>query len=287
MKPIKATISDSEGFGNVFLFREISSSTFAPEFHFHEECQLAFIIEGTGKRIVGDSVDHFEDNELVFIGSNVPHVWFNANSTSNEKARSNSLSLFISPKMLLNSLNGFGNINEADSLFKKAQRGMYVTGDSKKKIVQLLKNGATQHGIEQIISILQMIHILSITTEFSFLASSNYSNKMQFKDNDRMNKVYTFLMENFKKGISLAEVADVARMNPHAFCRFFKSRTQKSLTQFVNEIRVGHACKLLTDKNESITQIAFECGFNNVSNFNRCFKMMKKISPREYRNQIM
>ena len=101
-----------------------------------------------------------------------------------------------------------------------------------------------------------------------------------------MNEVYGFLMKNFTREISLAEVAGIAAMNANAFCRFFKSRTQKSLMQFVNEIRIGHACKLLNDKNLSITHIAYECGYNNVSNFNRFFKIVKKVSPREYRKEI-
>jgi len=101
-----------------------------------------------------------------------------------------------------------------------------------------------------------------------------------------MNDVYGFLMKNFTREISLAEVAGVAAMNPNAFCRFFKSRTQKSLVQFINEIRIGHACKLLNNNNFSITQIAYDCGFNNVSNFNRFFKIVKQTSPREYRKEL-
>jgi AraC-like DNA-binding protein len=101
-----------------------------------------------------------------------------------------------------------------------------------------------------------------------------------------MNDVYDFVMKNFKKEISLNEVAGVAAMNPHAFCRFFKSRTQRSLTQFINEVRIGHACKLLNDKNESISQVAFECGFNNLSNFNRSFKIVKNTTPRTYRKEL-
>ncbi|MBC7914909.1 MAG: helix-turn-helix transcriptional regulator [Pyrinomonadaceae bacterium] len=285
MKPVQATITNSKASGGIALIREIKAPSFAPEFHFHEECQLAYIIKGSGKRIVGDSVDHFEEDELVFIGSNIPHVWYNANNKTAE-LQSNSLSLFISPKPFLDNLRAFGDIQKTELLFEKAQRGMYITGNAKKKLIALLRKAASQNGIKHIITLLKIVYILSTTEEYTFLASNNYVNNFQFRDNERMNRVYSFLLENFKNEIPLSQVADIAGMNPHAFCRFFKSRTQKPLTQFINEIRIGHACKLLTNKNESITQIAYESGFNNVSNFNRFFKLMKKTSPRDYRNQL-
>jgi AraC-like DNA-binding protein len=130
------------------------------------------------------------------------------------------------------------------------------------------------------------LEILVHTNEYTLLTSSNYVNNFQYRDNERMDKVYQFLLKNFKEDIQLKQVADVAGMNPNSFCRYFKSRTQKSCTLFINEIRIGYASKLLGDKNESISQIAYECGFNNISNFNRSFKMIKKISPSRYRKEL-
>ncbi|MBC8054133.1 MAG: helix-turn-helix transcriptional regulator [Sphingobacteriaceae bacterium] len=285
MKPVQAEITNSRANDSIALIREYIAPNFAPEFHFHEECQLVYIVKGSGKRIIGDSVDNFEENELVFIGSNIPHVWSNA-PNKNPESQSISLSLFLSPKPFIERLKAFGDLQKTELLFDKARRGMYITGATKTRLINLLNKASTQNGIKHLITLLKIIYILSTTEEYYYLASSNYVDNFQFRENDRMNRVYRFLLENFKNEIPLSHVADIAGMNPHAFCRFFKSRTQKPLTQFINEIRIGHACKLLRDKNESITQIAFESGFNNVSNFNRFFKMIKKISPREYRNQL-
>lgn len=285
MKPVPAIISPE----NIFFIREIKQPTFSSEFHFHEECQLAWIIKGSGKRIVGDSVEHFEENELVFIGTNIPHVWYNTERkyANTKKIQSVSLSLFISPAQLLDHLHDFGDIEKIRQLFRKAQRGMFITGKSKLKLISLLKKAATEkNSVEHIITLLRIISLLSSTEEYELLATSNYVNNFQYRENERMNNVYEFLMKNFKKDIALSEVASVAAMNPNAFCRFFKSRTQKSLTQFINEIRIGHACKLLASPDESITQIAYECGFNNVSNFNHFFKLIKKTSPRQYRKEL-
>ncbi|HLG39751.1 MAG TPA: AraC family transcriptional regulator [Chitinophagaceae bacterium] len=285
MKPVPAIISPE----SIFFIRKIKQSHFSSEFHFHEECQLAWIIKGSGKRIVGDSVEHFDENELVFIGSNIPHVWYNTERkhVASKKTQSVSLSLFISPLRVMDHLRNFGDIERIKQLFLKAQRGMLITGENKLKLISLLKRAANENNsIEHIITLLKIIHLLSTTDEYTLLASSSYINNFQYRENERMNNVYGFLMKNFKKDIALSEVASVAAMNPNAFCRFFKSRTQKSLTQFINEIRIGHACKLLANPDESITQIAYKCGYNNVSNFNHFFKLIKKTSPRQYRKEL-
>lgn len=284
MKPVPAIITS----GNIFFIREIDQPLFSSEYHFHEECQLAWIIKGSGKRIIGDSIDHFDENELIFIGSNIPHVWYNTEGkdSENKTPHSNSLSLFISPKQLLEHLAVFGTTHKVEQLFEKSQRGMLISGKCKATIIGLLKKAMRQHGIRHIITLLHIIDLLSNTGEYTLLSSSSYTNLFQSRDNERMNNIYDYLVKNFKKDISLTEVADVAAMNPHAFCRFFKSRTQKTLTQFINEIRIGHACKLLNNRNQTITQIAYKCGYNNVSNFNRFFKMVKNQSPRQYRKEL-
>ena len=284
MKPSAAIIAPE----SIFYIREIKSPHFSGEFHFHEECQLAYIIKGSGKRVVGDSVEHFEEDEMVFIGANVPHVWYNINETSaeNKMTSSVSLSLFISPKKLLSHLGEIGDTQKIEQLFQKAERGMYITGNSKNKLISLLLSAAKENGIQYTITLLNIVQLLSVTEEYRLLAGSDYTNNFRHKENERMNDVYRYLIKNYTREISLNKVAAVAAMNPNAFCRFFKTHTQKSLIQFINQIRIGQACKLLNNKNLSITQIAYQCGFNNVSNFNRFFKIVKKTSPREYRKQL-
>jgi AraC-like DNA-binding protein len=284
MKPSAAIISPER----IFFMREINSTHFSSEFHFHEECQLAYIIKGSGKRVVGDAVAHFDENELVFIGSNVPHVWYDTGKKrlTKKKSPSISLSLFISPKKFLAYSAAFGDTGKLEQLFKKAQRGMFIYGKSKLKLIDLLLEAKKETGIQHIITLLKIIQALTVTREYDLLASNGYTNNFQYSENHRMNEVYGFLMKNFTRNISLTEVAGVAAMNRHAFCRFFKSRTQKSLIEFVNEIRISHACKLLNNANLSITQVAYDCGFNNVSNFNRFFKIIKNTSPRAYRKEL-
>ena len=286
MKPVPAFIAPE----SIFFIREVKQVNFSSELHFHEECQLAYIIKGSGKRIVGDSVEHFDEHELVFIGSNIPHVWYNidAKTPKTKKLHSISLSLFISPERFLNHMSDFGDVERIKALFRKAQRGMFITDQTKSKLISLLKKAENEkNSIKHTIILLELIYILCITNEYRFLASGSYVNYLQNNENERMDNVYKFLMKNFNRDISLAQVAGIAAMNPNAFCRFFKSRTQKTLTQFINEIRIGHACKLLASDNKSIENIAYECGYNNVSNFNHFFKLIKKTNPRMYRKELV
>lgn len=285
MKPVAALIAPEK----TFFIREIRQTFFSSEFHFHEECQLAYIIKGSGKRIVGDSVENFSENELVFLGSNLPHVWFNMDRklSMSKKLGSVSLSLFISEEKLIEHLQHFGEVEKILHLFQKAKRGMVITGESKQKLISILKKAQKENNdVSHVITLLKIVHLLSETNEYRFLASQNYSNHFHAHENERMHSVYEYLMKNFKKEISLTEVSSLAAMSPNAFCRFFKSRTQKSLMQFVNEIRIGHACGLLANPEETISQVAYKSGFNNVSNFNHFFKLIKKTSPRQYRKQL-
>src|SRR5437868_12193878 len=148
MKPVAALIAPE----NVFYIRQINQPNFSSEFHFHEQCQLAHIIKGSGKRIVGDSVEHFEEDELVFIGSNLPHVWYTEKEKTRRTMQSVSLSLFISPQSFLDHISKFGDVEKTKQLFQKAQRGMFITGQTKLKLIRLLKKASSEKdGIDHIV----------------------------------------------------------------------------------------------------------------------------------------
>lgn len=251
---------------------------------------MVHIVKGSGKRIIGDLVDYFESGELIFLGSNIPHVWHNTQEQPNEddpEHYAHSLSIHFNPSKLLMNLSAFGNIRKVESFLSKAQRGMELKGKSRDMVIKLMYQIVQQEGLQRIITLLEILNIMSADPEHNLLASINYINYYQYHDSKRMDQVFKYIFDNFREDISLNTIADVANMNTFAFCRFFKARTQKSFTQFVNETRIGYACKLLSNKDYSITDIAYECGFNNVSNFNRFFKVIKKVSPRQYRNQIL
>ena len=288
MKPIAANIFETVAENKLFFIREINLPYFATEFHFHKECQLVYVVESEGKRIIGDNVEHFESDELIFLGSNVPHVWHNDQQYFDKDTLNNarSIALFINPTGLIEHLGAFGSTKKTQAMLAKAESGMKFFGKAKTELTRLLKQMVKQKELPAAIVLLQIVHIISTTKEFGLLISSGYVNNYQNKDNERMDAVFKYVFNHYKKEIPLSTIAKIAGMNKQAFCRYFKTRTQKSFMQFVNEIRIGQACKLLADSNKTVIQIAYDCGFNSITNFNGFFKTIKAITPREFRKQL-
>lgn len=290
MKPVFAKIL--EGLENeVFKTKWVDEPYFSTTFHFHIECQMVYVVESEGKRMIGDSIESFESDELIFLGSNIPHVWYNSEqyfSNKEHESHARSVSMFFNPDKLLSSLAYLGKMQKLKSVLKTAMRGMKFYGETKSKLKELLLQMAhEEEDLAKMIYLLQILDILCSTKEYELLASSGYTNTYQLKDNDRMDMVFKHVFNNFANEIQLDSVASLINMNKQAFCRYFKSRTQKTFVEFVNEVRIGHACKLMADGEQQISNLAYECGFNSLSNFNRFFKEAKGITPREYKKMIV
>jgi len=267
--------------------KQLDTHMLISSFHFHDMCELVWIEKSYGKRIVGDHIGDFEDNDLVFMGPDLPHIWQNDKSFLNSKDGAVKSTVIYFPTNVLTNLTDDQNtLSRAQDLIGRAGRGLKFTGDTNEKIKAVLLQLRHQNGFERIVSVVKIIEILSNSTEYSYLASVVFKNQYEEKDNNRINKVYQFLMENFQRDIQLKEVADLCNMTTNSFCRFFKARSQKSLTLFINEIRIGHACKLLQNADYSITDVCFSSGYNNLTNFNKFFKGIKGMKPSEYRGKL-
>lgn len=288
MKPVAANVFETVAENKLFFIREISLPYFSTEFHFHKECQLVYVVESEGKRIIGDNIEHFESDELIFLGSNIPHAWHNDKQYFNkeELKHARSIALFINPSVLVEHVGAFGNVKKIQAMLSKAQRGMKFYGKAKNELTTLLKQMCQQKELPAAINLLQILHILSSTKEYELLASEGYINNYQNRDNERMDSVFKYAFNHFTEEILLSTVAGIAGMNKQAFCRYFKTRTQKSFMQFVNELRIGQACKLLSDSENTVLQIAYECGFNSITNFNSFFKEIKGLTPREFKKKL-
>jgi len=270
---------------DVFAVRVVDLPYFSTEFHFHKECQMVYVVESEGRRIIGDSVETFASDELILLGPDIPHVWYNDKryfEQGDAGTHARSLALFFDPDKLLAAMELFGEGKQVEALLKKARRGMKFSGKTKQVLTQLLQQITRQQDFKRLLTFMQILEVLTHTNEFDLLASQGYVNTYQAKDNDRIDRVFTYVFTHFKKDIQLDDVASLANMNKQAFCRYFKSRTQKTFVQFVNEVRISQACRLMTDGENQIAVLAYECGFNSLSNFNRFFKEIKDMTPREY-----
>ena len=168
------------------------------------------------------------------------------------------------------------------SFLKNSERGLDLKGTLGAEMVRDLKELLGLTGFEGISKLLNILHKLSVTNDYQYISSTNYTNTHKISETERMRIVHEYVLKHFKENINLSTVASLSNMTEAAFCRYFKSRTNKTFSDFVKEIRIGNACKILQDENKSISQTCYESGYNTVSNFNNQFKSLKGVSPLQY-----
>ena len=272
-----------------FIFKDLVGPYFNPNWHFHPEFQISFIAEGKGTRFVGDHVQSFEEGDLVITGPNLPHLWrsddayFEKDSTLTTRG----LVIYFDNELLSDTLLSKEEFYKINKLVENSVRGMEFYGQTRDRINRLMPKLAQENGFARIMKLLEIIDILANSEEYNLLASPGYVNVFKGDDAEKMQIVYNYVMNNFKDKISLEEIASLLNMTTTSFCRYFKPRANKTFTRFVNEIRIGHARKLLLEDNLNISQISYECGFNALSNFNRQFKSIVNMSPHEFRKLFL
>jgi AraC-like DNA-binding protein len=261
---------------------------FYNEFHFHPEIELVHIIKGTGMQFVGNHLHSFKPDDMVLVGSNLPHLWkCDAEYFTTQKSlKAESFVIHFLPNMFGETFFKIPENKQIDTLLEQAKYGLIVTGKTKIKIASFIKQLIKSANAEKIIVLLQILQTLATSKELVQLNTGLVSTSQTSKETERMNAVLQFLFNNFTETIKLNEIASVANMSTNAFCRYFKSNTKHSFSSFLLELRINHACKLLTETDKPVADICFESGFNNLSNFNRYFKQLTQHSPLQYRNQF-
>lgn len=273
---------------HTIFVKEINVKNLSNPVHFHNEYELVLITQSRGRRIVGDSIENFEEGDLVLIGPNLPHVMYNDQSyyePDNEQPVTATV-MYFRMDWLKEEFVHSKEIPQLHELLQDINRGIKVYGDTHQQIVELLAQLIGSTGLRRIIHLLSILNLLSERKEYKCLSSLGYTNPHNQKDVQRISKIYNYIMANFTEDIALETAATIANMTTSAFCKYFKARTQKTFTHFVNEIRIGHACKLLFDDHLSMTEICFQSGFNNLTNFNRNFKLYTKLSPSEFKRNL-
>lgn len=271
-----------------FRIKKLEQPHFETPFHFHEMCELNYVLKSNGKRIVGDNISNFSSGDLVLMAANVPHIWYNdpaSFSKVNEELNSKAIVAYFSEDFFELLIEDNALILNIQNLLRKAKRGIVFKGETLQKVGPKMEDAFSQGGLAKIATFLEVFDILLASTEYNLLATSSYSYSYNENDIDRLNQVYRYVMNRFNEPITLSEVSSIAHMTPPAFCNFFKKRTQKSFTQFLNELRIQHACKLLIQSDSSIAEVCFDCGYQNLTHFNKCFKHIMHITPSQYRKR--
>ncbi|MCP4974697.1 MAG: AraC family transcriptional regulator [Maribacter sp.] len=257
------------------------SKMFYNQLHQHEELQLSLIVKGQGKLIVGDSIHQFTDHDFFVIGSKCPHLF--QSEKTNEEVKM--ISLFFARDSFGTDFFDLADIEEIQSFFEIANDGFRLLSD-KRTILESLIEFPELDKFTRFINLLMLIKKLC-KAEREVLTSYVYPKKIGNRDGQRLQVIFDFVIHNFQQEISLESAANLAFMTPNSFCRFFKSRTNKTFFQFLIELRLEHACQLLNNTEFPIAEIAEKSGFNSISNFNRQFKAQKGISPSQYSIRTM
>lgn len=283
MKP--RLIDNKPVYKDAIYVKQIALSCLNAPLHFHNDYEMVLILKSCGKRVVGDHIEDFDDGDLVLLGPDLPHVWYNEKEYyAEDSAREvNAIVTYFRPVWLHEEFLNVPATASLKEVMNDLRRGIKVLGASKELITQSIIRLAENEGLKRVILLLQVLDLLADQREYQCLASEGYSHSYNQRDVARIDKVYQYVMANFNSKITLEAVAAIAHMTPSAFCKYFKARTQKTFIDFVNEVRIGFASKLLINSDLSISQVCYDSGFNNLANFNRNFKHYTKKSPREFR----
>ncbi|MBN8789198.1 MAG: AraC family transcriptional regulator [Terrimonas sp.] len=269
------------------VFRE-RGCFFPVPWHYHPEYELVLVTKSTGRRMVGDHIGYFNEGDLVLMGPMLPHVWVNDNqfiSGTNKEAADAIVVQFVQDFLGENFLE-LPEIEGLKKILKLSQGGLEIKGKTRKRITEMMMQMPDASGLQRFSLLFAIFDQLARTREYEPLASPAFANSSALQESDRFNNITEYIMRNFDNEITLAEVAAVGNMSITTFCNFFKSHYRVTFVEYLNEIRVGHACKLLNNPQKNIVEAAYECGFNNLANFNRQFKKLKNMTPTEYRKML-
>ncbi len=269
-----------------FTIRVFEQESFTSPYHYHPEFELTLINKGCGKRYVGDHMDHFNEGDLVLLGSNLPHCW---KTDPVIKGEINACSMVI---QFTSDFLGKDFFNKPElsgilRLMERSQRGIVYSSSIVTEISRDLKNLCKEGmSFKKLHIFLEILHKLSITKDFTLLNRLSYISIKSGGDLERINKVFGYIIDNFKTNVCLDEVANLACMTPNAFCKYFKKITHKTFIEVVVEYRLHYATTQLIHTNKSVAQVCFDCGFNDVAHFIRMFKSKMEVSPLQYKKRF-
>lgn len=281
----KSRIPDTK----VFVVKELIAPYFDKYWHFHPEYQLVVILKGRGTRYIGDDIKPFKEGDMVMTGPNLPHVWRSDDVyfDAENDLETHLIVIYFPEDFLGNGIFEKEEFEDIGRLMKASIRGLSVNGKSNAEVTKMMKKLVQLKGSSQLVQLLDILTYLSHSKDIKPITNPEYINLNKESEKDRMGEVYEYVMNNYKSKITLQEVAELANLSVSAFSRFFKSRANKSFSDFVSDVRISHACKLLHEEDIHISEVCYESGFNTLSNFNKQFKDRIGKTPLNYRKEYL
>lgn len=264
-----------------FVAQTHRTPNFEVPWHQHVEYELILFTEGAGLSFIGNYVGTFETGDVFFLGSNLPHTF----QKSHEDLITSAVVVHFKEDFWGEEILNLPESKSIKDLLQRSVHGLKISGITKEILQEKIKELEAKKGFWRITKLCECLAVLAETKEYVTVSTQEIK-ALNPKDQERIDKVFHYTMENFREPIQLSVISKKAGMSIPAFCNYFKKRTKKTYIDFVNEVRVGHACKLLLTTQMSVLQICFECGFNTVANFNRQFLKIKKTTPSQFRKRL-
>lgn len=287
MKPLIKKIDVR--FDYSFSVREDIIPYFDSRWFYHPELELTLIRKGSGVQFVGDGIHRFRSGDIFLLGSNLPHLWRSDEEYFDSR---NNLQVEVVTVHFLEEFWGeeFLNLPEVKpikKLFEIAKKGIRLKSPLKELVSEKMEDMLQLKGASRIANLLNISYMMSVSSDYKLLSSTGFTQQIVEENAERINLIYHYTFNNFQDEITIEKVSGASNLSPNYFCRYFKSVTKKTYWQFLREIRIGYACKLLVEGVMNVSEISFSCGFNNQSNFNRQFKLITGKTPLEYREDYL
>ncbi len=254
--------------------------------HFHGEYEIVYVLKSNGTRFVGDNIEKYQPGDITLLGTNLPHFWRSETGNDNQN-RVNAIVVQFNKDFFKDEIRSYPEFFKINELLKLSARGVNFSGQEIEVLGRMLRKLLKMEGLEQMLYFIKVLHLMGSSENFRLLASNGYQLDENKDISTRLDKIMFYINKNYRREITLDEVASKIGMNRTALSRYFKDKTGKTFIYFVNELRIGYACELLVENKLTVSQICFECGFNNLSNFNRVFLRQTGFTPVAYRLQYI
>ena len=272
-----------------FSARQDTVPSMNNRWHYHPEVEQIYFKKGNGTQFIGDSIKRFRSGDVVMVGAHLPHYWRFDEEYFEQDSKMNAdvTVIHFCENFWGDAFLDLPENKLIKSTLERARRGIQISDKIKANIGDILCKIIQTEGTRRIILLMEALMAIGNCSQQNLLSSIGFKHEFEAAENDRINDIYDYSIANFKRKIQLEEVADVAKVSPNSFCRYFKSRTRKTYSQFINEIRVGTACKLLIENKTNVKQVCYDSGFHNFASFHKYFKQITGKSPLAYQKEFL
>jgi AraC-like DNA-binding protein len=268
-----------------FIYRIKREPSFGVFWHYHPEYQLTLVLRGQGKRFVGDDISRFKAGDLVLTGPNLPHMWCSGRARTSSRRPHEAIIIQFPESVFGGAFLDLPEMAAVRRLLERSAQGIRFGDSARRRIARRMIRMGRQRGLARLIDLLEILRSLSQAPVDRILSSKAFLPAVGFIDRERIDRICRFVAEHSTQPIVLSQAAAEAHMSVPAFTRFFKKCTGKTFVEYLTELRIGAACRLLVETDRSVTQVCYAAGFSNISNFNRRFRRIKGVTPRQFRRQ--